>query len=86
MQPRRIVDDNTVLCLGDGTCEVAVLLALLVVVKMPPSSSSRQSTASGVMMPFRRVIFSRWLMSVSYAPDDFDGDMFKGDVPCWSVG
>ncbi len=44
-------------------------------VKMLPSLSSRQLIASGVMTPFRRVILSLRLMSVSYAPDDLDGDM-----------
>ena len=29
----------------------------------------------GVMTPFRRVILSRRLISISYAPDDLDGDM-----------
>ena len=32
--------------------------------------------ASGVMTPFRQVILSRGLMSVSYAPDDLCGDIF----------
>ena len=31
--------------------------------------------ALGVMTPFRRVILSRRLVSVLYAPDDLDGDM-----------
>ena len=75
--PRRIVDDDAVLCFRDCTGEMAILQSLFVVVrlmtvKMPPISSSRRSMASGVMTPCRRVNLSRRLISVSYAPDAFD--------------